>query len=163
MPQTKKNQETFDIGKLLYRLRDALWIRIGDESLDGLSDGDLLLVGRNRKKPTEGDYVAYQDEEGAFFVEQFSKDKGEPEGTLYGVATAVFRRFLKTKKATGKSAGQMGGTKSDGQAEKLRQKLMRLERLPENEAIAFQLETQIYHLERGSKTDAEKWPDVIGE
>ncbi len=40
----------------------------------------------------------------------------------------------------------------------LREQLTNLERLPENEAIALQLETAIYHLEH-----EDEWPDVIAE
>lgn len=45
--------------------------------------------------------------------------------------------------------------------ETLRGKLERLELLPENEAISFQLKTQIYRLEREGETVAELWPDVV--
>jgi hypothetical protein len=45
--------------------------------------------------------------------------------------------------------------------EELRKKLNMLERLPENEAIALQLESEIYRLEHESTI--EEWPDVIGE
>src|ERR1051326_1019099 len=41
----------------------------------------------------------------------------------------------------------------------LRQRLNRLERLPENEATAFQLETEIYRLKNESPAD--EWPDLI--
>jgi hypothetical protein len=42
----------------------------------------------------------------------------------------------------------------------LRNKLARLERVPENEAIAFQLESEIYRLEQEATLN--EWPDVIG-
>lgn len=42
----------------------------------------------------------------------------------------------------------------------LRDKLAKLERLPENEAISLQLESAIYRLEH--ETDTDEWPDVIG-
>lgn len=42
----------------------------------------------------------------------------------------------------------------------LSEKLARLEDLPENEAVAFRLESRIYRLEH--KTDDDEWPDVIG-
>lgn len=41
-----------------------------------------------------------------------------------------------------------------------RAELAGLERLPENEAVALQLETEIFNLERAAAT--EEWPDVIG-
>lgn len=41
----------------------------------------------------------------------------------------------------------------------LREKLAALELVPENEAIALQLESEIYRLER--ETDHNEWPDVI--
>ena len=41
-------------------------------------------------------------------------------------------------------------------------KLAKLERLPENEAVRFQLESEIYQLERESVAEKE-WPDVFGE
>ena len=43
----------------------------------------------------------------------------------------------------------------------LRSKLKDLERLPENEAVAFQLETEIYKLEREADVAADEWPDEI--
>lgn len=43
----------------------------------------------------------------------------------------------------------------------LREKLTNLERLPENEAVAFDLETKIYQLERAAVI-ANDWPDIIG-
>lgn len=43
----------------------------------------------------------------------------------------------------------------------LREELSRLERLPENEATRFQLEKEIYQLEREANADGE-WPQVIG-
>ncbi len=43
----------------------------------------------------------------------------------------------------------------------LKEKLTKLESLPENEAIAFQLESEIYRLE-GEAARANEWPDVIG-
>ena len=43
----------------------------------------------------------------------------------------------------------------------LQAKLTRLERLPENEAVRFQLESEIYRLER--EANADEWPELIGE
>lgn len=43
----------------------------------------------------------------------------------------------------------------------LRQQLTDLELVPENEAIRFQLETEIFNLETAGGAD-EEWPDVIG-
>lgn len=43
----------------------------------------------------------------------------------------------------------------------VRKKLARLELVPENEAIAFQLKTEIDRLEREADT-VQEWPDVIG-
>lgn len=42
----------------------------------------------------------------------------------------------------------------------IRGKLAKLERLPENEAERFRLETEIYQLERAPNSD--EWPEVIG-
>jgi hypothetical protein len=50
---------------------------------------------------------------------------------------------------------------ADGKLEDLRQKLLHLERVPENEAITFQLESEIFQYERENAT-ADEWPDVIG-
>jgi hypothetical protein len=44
--------------------------------------------------------------------------------------------------------------------EELRARLQNLETLPENEAVRFQLETEIYRLEQEQKRD--EWPEVIG-
>lgn len=45
----------------------------------------------------------------------------------------------------------------------LRARLARLERLPENEGVAFQLESEIYKLENAAPAlGSEEWPDVIG-
>jgi hypothetical protein len=61
-----------------------------------------------------------------------------------------------------------GATKTDTPARenselaKLRRNLETLELLPENEAIRFQLESQVYKLERETE-NAERWPDVIGD
>lgn len=43
--------------------------------------------------------------------------------------------------------------------EKLRDKLERIERLPENEAELFRLRTEIYNLENGQ--EEEEWPDLV--
>ena len=45
---------------------------------------------------------------------------------------------------------------------KLQRQLSGLENVPENEAVAFRLESQIYKLEREAES-AEQWPDVIGD
>lgn len=51
--------------------------------------------------------------------------------------------------------------KADDPLHDLRERLAKLERVPENEAISFQLQTEIYRLEH--ETTIDEWPDVIRE
>ena len=51
-------------------------------------------------------------------------------------------------------------TQAAPELEGLRQQFAQLERVPENEAIALQLESEIYRLE--NQSDLNEWPDVIG-
>jgi hypothetical protein len=61
---------------------------------------------------------------------------------------------------TPRPAKQAGQPKEEGQRlARLRRELDELERLPENEATCFQLEKQIYDLER--EQDVDEWPEVI--
>ena len=71
-------------------------------------------------------------------------------------------RPIKTRNKPAKTRNRSDGeTQSDPEVERLRDKLTKLERLPENEATAFQLESEIYKLEREA-SNANEWPDVIG-
>jgi len=50
---------------------------------------------------------------------------------------------------------------NDGRVAELRAKLERIERLPENEAMRFQIEGEIWKLENESSADDVLWPELI--
>lgn len=52
---------------------------------------------------------------------------------------------------------------ADSQLRELRERLSRLEFLPENEACRFQLLAEIHRLEQQTSDEAEEWPEVIGD
>ncbi|CAN5460827.1 hypothetical protein BH20ACI3_BH20ACI3_41950 [soil metagenome] len=84
-------------------------------------------------------------------TDPFPNDESVPTRTKHRTRPGKSRR--KTQDEGG------GGVNADPELERLRQKLMRLELLPENEAVAFKLESEIYKLEREAD---DEWPDEIG-
>lgn len=148
-PSTQK-QEFFDISTLLDGLTTPRFIRItADQSIPGLQANDLVLIDCGHKRPRDGDFVCWGnlDAPGAAI---YSRDYEYPN--MIGIGVAVIRkgRFAKIKNDQ---------KPEDRQAETLRRKLDRLERVPENEAERFRLESEIYRLE--NQTDVDEWPEVI--
>jgi len=161
MPRTSKirpkKQKFFDLTTIMDGVGDGVFSKImsdpeGEEGGEVLA-GDMFLMDRKRK-PRVGDWVAWM-ERGTLTVRRYCDADKYAEGKLFGVGVALIRDFrqrLKTRRSR--------SPKKDPRIAELRDKLSRLECLPENEAVAFQLETQICKLERASTT--EEWPDVIG-
>ncbi len=107
---------------------------------------DILLNNPNRR--TMKAIMEYWDNDGRVSpVDPFPADDDRPSNS--------------PKDDTETGDGWGGGPESDPELENMRQRLMRLERLPENEAIALQLESEIYKLER-QNANTDEWPDVIG-
>jgi hypothetical protein len=90
------------------------------------------------------------------------KDGGTPEhdvvsiARLLGISADLFRTL---QPGDGLPKEQKARRKRSP-LKKLRWDLERLERVPENEGVALQLESEIYRLENEADTD--EWPDVIG-
>lgn len=57
--------------------------------------------------------------------------------------------------------GHVDKVRGKKRLEQLRRRLDRVEPLPENEAVRFQLETEIYRLEYAQPED--EWPEFVGE
>lgn len=150
MAAKQKQQATFDLASLVTDLASPAYVHMGsgDESI-GVQQGDLLLVDRGRTKPRDGEIVAHGSLQGRLTVGRYDSDY-EYDSPLFGVVVTVIRK-LKRKRRT--------KAKADPTAS-LKKKLEQLERVPENEAIRFELETEIFNLEHETE---EEWPDHVGE
>lgn len=160
MPRTKKTPAYFDLTSVYDGVRDmndTAWLLLSGNGVAGLSDGDCLLIDRSLKKPKFGDYVAWEVSHKKALSVRFYSDDGNHDGTIYGIAVVIVRK-LNRKKNRRKSTSHR-----DGQVHlsSLRDKLTKIERLPENEAERFKLETEVYQLEHGAE-NPDLWPDVIG-
>jgi hypothetical protein len=143
----RSGQQTFNIATILHGLKQPEYVALtGDRG--ELRDGDKLLVDRLRK-PRKGDWVICDDKDGYHVCEyESAKETGE----IYAVVVSLVRDFRKIKRPKSPSP--------DKRVSQLNAALSRLERVPENEAERFRLETEIFNLEHESNT--EEWPDVIG-
>jgi hypothetical protein len=79
---------------------------------------------------------------------------------IHGVLVRLIRDYRKRPK---RSPSGQAKQAQNRQVKKLEDALARLERLPENEAERFELESEIYKIEhKGKGAIADEWPDVIG-
>jgi hypothetical protein len=155
--KTKKYEgDTFSIHDLMDGVADPMYVEVCGETLDGVCNGDVLIVDRARV-PQEGELIVWSNRRGnGYEVGYYYEDDSEAGDTILGVAAALLRRFhSQTSKriATQKQTPHREGER----VTELRQRLSRLERLPENEGERFKLETEIHRLENQS----EEWPETI--
>jgi len=153
-----RRQRLFDIGTLLNGLKDAVFVEMGGDAGD-FHEGDMVLVDRQRS-PRKGDYVVRDDGEGRLDVVEFSDWRtfrfSTAEGSILGVVVSLIRDFRKLPK---RKSPATQNRRINRRVSRLRGELAKLERVPENEAERFKLETEIYRAER--EQDLEEWPEVI--
>lgn len=151
--------QLFNITTILKGNAVPVWITVSGE-LEGVSDGDLVLIDGGRKRPRDGDLVAWgigpYDGEGLTLGFWFKRNGKDPR-PVFGIGTAIVRK-LQVKKPRQPRAEPKHSIEPELRT--LRANLSRLERLPENESERFRLMTEIYDLEH--QTHVEEWPDVIG-
>ena len=157
MTRTKKKERQWSPEIILDGVRDAYWIEVRGEGVDGLQDRDHLLVDRTLRKPKDGDYTVWETAPGKFTIHQYDSDY-EYDGMIWAVGVAIVRKFSRKAKRS-KSSPNDKNNECDKEIASLQRKLDKLERLPENEAISLQLESEIYKLKRQSD---DEWPNVIG-
>lgn len=157
--KTKPRQETFDVTSLLVSNRQPEFVKITATD-ENFCKGDKLLIDRQRK-PRENDWIVWKESgEDYYHVCRYSRadwTASQKRDELYGVVVYLIRDFnLRPKRNLATRTPQ-----ENPQLAELKKTLARLERVPENEAIAFQMESEIYRLEQESSGD--EWPDVVGE
>lgn len=147
---TRRSRNTFSPLELLEGVPNGHFVIVGDNTVEGLEKGDFVLFDRDRTKPKDGDLTCWGEGQDLTFG-YYHTDDAERDKPVWGIAVGLVRRFKKRSK----KAPQRGENR---ELAGLRGKLDRLERVPENEAVRFQLETEIHRLEQ-EPTD--EWPDVI--
>ena len=155
MPRTnrKPKQAYFDLTTLVDGVTDSRFIRIAtDTQIPGLKAGDLVLLDCGRKRPRNGDFICWGTYDSPC-VGIYDNEYEYPGGII-GIGVALIRRGRFSLKQTEKPP------QPDRRIESLQSRLNILERLPENEAERFKLESEIYKLENSLPED--KWPEVIG-
>lgn len=140
-------QQTFNIATILDGLKQPEYVALTGNQGD-LHDGDYLLVDRQRR-PRKGDRVICDDKDGYHVCEY---ESAAETGPVYATVVSLVRDFRKIKRPKSQS--------QDKRISGLTAALSRLERVPENEAERFRLETEIYKLQH--KSNADEWPEVIG-
>jgi hypothetical protein len=150
------SDETFSLYDLANGVKDLGYVEVCGDSLADICPGDVLIIDQART-PEDGDLIVWENRHGKGRTVGYYREADRGAGdVIRGVATALVRRFrsqtgqrLDARKQTQQSEGN--------DAEDLRQQLSRLERVPENEAERFRLETEIYRL----KNKSDEWPDEI--
>lgn len=148
MAVKQKKQAYFDLASIQDGVKSPAYILVGSSDLDGIEDNDLLMVDRARTKPRHGDYVVWEKPNG-YTVGYYDSDCEYDDDPVYGIGVCLIRRIKRKRRTKAKA----------DPAASLKRKLERLERVPENEAIRFELETEIYNLEHETE---EEWPDQVG-
>jgi hypothetical protein len=142
----RSRQQTFDLTTILDGIRQPEYVHLVNADDGELHNGDYLLVDRLRR-PRKGDWVVWSEDNQHHICRYESAAK---TGEIYAVVVSLIRDFRKIKRPKSQ----------DRKISQLNDALARLERVPENEAERFRLETEIFKL--GHVSDMEEWPDVIG-
>jgi len=141
--------ERLDLNRhLITNAGETFFVRVsGDQTGFGIAAGDILVADR-AITPAPGE-LAIVEEGGELCIRAYAG--GDVWATVtYTIHKAAGQVFA--------GACETADTRHEEIAD-LRDQLKRLERLPENEATRFQLETEIEGLER--ELAADEWPDTI--
>lgn len=146
-------QETFDIRSLLDHVGDGFYVKVNGASCEGVDSGDIVLIDHASKVPKYGDLVAYGEVDDLIV----GRYRGGDTKEIFGVAAFLIRRFESPAPRKAKRRTRPRESQREDAAMDLQAQLEKLERVPENEAERFRIETEIYRLEQAS----EEWPEVI--